>query len=132
MAGKLDGKIAVVTGGSAGIGLGTAKRFVAEGAQVFITGRRRSELDKAVADIGVNVTAIQADTAKLSDIDGIYQVVRAKAGRIDVMFANAGFYELARSARSPKSISTGRSTRTYAACCLPCKKHCRCFPGDHR
>jgi NAD(P)-dependent dehydrogenase (short-subunit alcohol dehydrogenase family) len=94
MAGKLDGKIAVVTGGSAGIGLGTAKRFVAEGAQVFITGRRRSELDKAVADIGVNVTAIQADTAKLSDIDGIYQVVRAKAGRIDVMFANAGFYEL--------------------------------------
>ena len=93
MAGKFDGKIAVVTGGSAGIGLGTAKRFVEEGAQVFITGRRRPELDKAVADIGSNVTAIQADTTNLSDIEGIYEVVRAKAGHIDVMFANAGFYE---------------------------------------
>ncbi len=94
MAGKLEGKIAVVTGGSAGIGLGTAKRFVEEGARVFITGRRRSELDKAVAEIGRNVTAIQADAASLSDIDHVYEVVKAQAGRIDILFANAGVYEL--------------------------------------
>ncbi len=94
LAGKLDGKIAIVTGGSAGIGLATAKRFVVEGAQVFITGRRRHELDKAVADIGFNVTAIQADTTNLSDIEEICEVVRAKAEHIDVLFANAGFYEL--------------------------------------
>ncbi|TCR92706.1 SDR family oxidoreductase [Rhizobium sp. BK376] len=93
MARKLEGKIAVITGGSAGIGLGAAKHFVEEGAQVFITGRRQSELDKAVAEIGRNVTAIQADAAKIDDIDRIYEVVKAKAGRIDILFANAGFYE---------------------------------------
>jgi NAD(P)-dependent dehydrogenase (short-subunit alcohol dehydrogenase family) len=94
MAGKLGGKIAVITGGSAGIGLGSAKRFVAEGARVFITGRRQSELDKAVETIGRGVTAIQADVSKLSDLDRIYDVVKADAGRIDVLFANAGVYEL--------------------------------------
>jgi NAD(P)-dependent dehydrogenase (short-subunit alcohol dehydrogenase family) len=90
---KPEGKIAVITGSSAGIGLGTAKRFVDEDAQVFITGRRQ-ELDKAVAEIARNVTAIQADAAKLSDVDHIYEVAKAKAGRIDVLFANAGLYEL--------------------------------------
>ena len=90
---KLAGKVAVVTGGSAGIGLGAAKRFAEEGAQVFITGRRQSELDKAVVAIGDNVSAIQGDTSKLADIDRIYATVKEKAGRIDVLFANAGFYE---------------------------------------
>lgn len=90
---KLEGKIAVVTGGSAGIGLGTARRFAEEGAHVFITGRRQSELDKAVAEIGRNVTAIQADASNLDDIDRIYDVVKAKVGRIDVLFVNAGIYE---------------------------------------
>ena len=94
MVGKLEGKIAVITGGSAGIGLGSARRFVAEGARVFITGRRQSELDKAVETIGRGVIAIQADVAKLSDIDRVYDVVKADAGRIDVLFANAGIYEL--------------------------------------
>jgi NAD(P)-dependent dehydrogenase (short-subunit alcohol dehydrogenase family) len=120
LAGKLDGKIAVVTGGSAGIGLGTAKRFVEEGAQVFITGRRRPELDKAVADIGSNVTAIHADTTNLSDIEGIYEVVRGKSGHIDVMFANACFYEFRAFGEITEEHSTGRSTRTYVACCLQC------------
>ena len=91
---KLEGKVAVITGGSAGIGLGTAKRFAEEGAQLFIMGRRQSELDKAVAEIGDNVTAIHADASKLSDIDHAYDVVQAKAGRIDVLFANAGVYEV--------------------------------------
>ena len=93
MSRKLEGKIAVVTGGSAGIGFGTAKRFVEEGAQVFITGRRQAELDKAVAEIGRNVTAIQADASDLADIDRIYSTVKERAGRIDVLFVNAGFYE---------------------------------------
>jgi NAD(P)-dependent dehydrogenase (short-subunit alcohol dehydrogenase family) len=91
---KLESKVAVVTGGSAGIGLGAAKRFAAEGARVFITGRRQSELDKAVTTIEDGVTAIQGDASKLSDIDRIYQVVRTQAGRIDVLFVNAGIYEL--------------------------------------
>lgn len=90
---KLEGKVAVITGGSAGIGLGAAKRFVEEGAQVFITGRRQSELDKAVAEIGGDAIAIQADASNLADIDRIYEVVKARAGHIDVLFANAGFYE---------------------------------------
>jgi NAD(P)-dependent dehydrogenase (short-subunit alcohol dehydrogenase family) len=91
---KLANKVAVVTGGSAGIGLGAAKCFVAEGAQVFITGRRQSELHKAIAEIGRNVTAVRGDASDLADIDRIYETVRQKAGRIDVLFVNAGFYEL--------------------------------------
>lgn len=90
---KLIGKIAVITGGSAGIGLGTAKQFVREGATVFITGRRQSELDKAVAEIGGGVTAIQGDAANLADIDRIYATVKASAGHIDILFVNAGIYE---------------------------------------
>lgn len=93
MSRKLENKVAVITGGSAGIGLGAAKRFVDEGAKVFITGRRQSELDKAVAEIGGDVTAIRADAASLADIDRVYEIVTQKAGRIDVLFANAGIYE---------------------------------------
>src|ERR1700733_4828867 len=93
MSKKLEGKIAVVTGGSAGIGLGTAKRFAAEGAQVFITGRRQAELDKAVAEIGNGAVAIRGDASNLTDIDRIYATVKEAAGRIDVLFVNAGFYE---------------------------------------
>ncbi|SIO48467.1 NAD(P)-dependent dehydrogenase, short-chain alcohol dehydrogenase family [Bradyrhizobium erythrophlei] len=93
MSKKLEGKIAVVTGGSADIGLGAAKEFVVEGARVFITGRRQIELDRAVAEIGHNAIAIQGDASELPDIKRIYDTVNEKAGRIDVLFANAGFYE---------------------------------------
>jgi NAD(P)-dependent dehydrogenase (short-subunit alcohol dehydrogenase family) len=90
---KLDRKVALITGGSAGIGFGTAKRFAAEGARVYITGRRQAELDKAVADIGPGATAIRADASKLADIDRVYDMVKRQAGHIDILFANAGFYE---------------------------------------
>ncbi|HEX9466416.1 MAG TPA: SDR family oxidoreductase [Alphaproteobacteria bacterium] len=93
MSEKLAGKIAVVTGGSAGIGFGTAKRFAEEGARVFITGRRQSELDKAVAKLGKNVIGIQGDMSSLADIDRMYDTVKLHADQIDVLFVNAGFYE---------------------------------------
>ena len=91
---KLQGKIAVVTGGNSGIGLATAKRFVEEGAYVFITGRRQAELDKAVKEIGRNVTAVQGDVINLDDLDRLYATVKETKGVIDVLFANAGFVEL--------------------------------------
>jgi NAD(P)-dependent dehydrogenase (short-subunit alcohol dehydrogenase family) len=92
--GKLEGKIAVITGGSSGIGLATAKRFVAEGAYVFITGRRQKELDAAVKEIGGNVTGVIGDVANLADLDRLYAAVKAQKGRIDVLFANAGGGEM--------------------------------------
>ncbi len=95
MSQKLAGKIAVVTGGSSGIGLATAKRFVNEGAYVFITGRRKAELDAAVSEIGNNVAAVQSDVAKLADIDKLYTAVQEHRGALDIVFANAGTGEFA-------------------------------------
>ncbi|HYZ95784.1 MAG TPA: SDR family NAD(P)-dependent oxidoreductase, partial [Nitrososphaeraceae archaeon] len=92
---KLEGKIAVITGGSSGIGLATAKRFVAEGAYVFITGRRQSELNAAVSEIGKNVTSIQSDVSNLADLDKLYNTVKEQKGHIDILFANAGIGEFA-------------------------------------
>jgi NAD(P)-dependent dehydrogenase (short-subunit alcohol dehydrogenase family) len=87
---KLNGKIAVITGATSGIGLATAKRFVAEGARLFITGRRADVLAAAVDEIGGNVIGIQADSAKQADLDRLFNRVKEEAGRIDVLFANAG------------------------------------------
>jgi NAD(P)-dependent dehydrogenase (short-subunit alcohol dehydrogenase family) len=92
---RLDGKIAVITGGNSGIGLATAKQFVAEGAYVFITGRRQSELDAAVREIGKNVTGVQSDVSNLADLDRLYSTVKQQKGRINVLFANAGLGEFA-------------------------------------
>lgn len=88
--GRLQGKIAVITGGSSGIGLATATRFVAEGAEVFITGRRQDELDRAVETIGAGVTAVQGDVSRMDDLDRLFETVRERSGRIDILFANAG------------------------------------------
>ena len=88
--GKLNGKIAVVTGGSSGLGLATAKLFVEEGAYVFITGRRQAEIDKAVSSIGHNVTGVQGDTSKAADLDRLYAQIKAEKGTLDIVFANAG------------------------------------------
>ena len=92
---KLEGKIAVITGGNSGIGLATAKRFVSEGAYVFITGRRQSELDAAVSEIGKNITGIQSDVSNLAELDKLYNIVKEQKGHIDILFANAGIGEFA-------------------------------------
>src|SRR5215472_15973544 len=92
---RLDGKNAVVTGGNSGIGLATAQRFVEEGAFVFITGRRQSELDTAVKQIGKNITGVHGDVSNLGDLDRLYDAVKKQKGRIDVLFANAGITEFA-------------------------------------
>jgi len=88
--GKLQGKVAVITGANSGIGLASAKRFAQEGARVFMTGRRQAELDAAVAEVGGGALGVQGDVSNLPDLDRLYQVVRDEAGQIDVLFANAG------------------------------------------
>jgi len=88
--GKLEGKIALITGGNGGIGLATAKRFVSEGAYVFITGRRKAELDAAAKEIARNVTIVQGDVSKLDDLDRLFAQIKQEKGRLDIVFANAG------------------------------------------
>ncbi len=88
--GKLDGKVALITGGNSGIGLATAKQFVDEGAYVFITGRREAELSGAVKDIGKNVTAVQGDVSNLVDLDRLFAQIKREKGKLDIVFANAG------------------------------------------
>jgi NAD(P)-dependent dehydrogenase (short-subunit alcohol dehydrogenase family) len=93
--GKLDGKIALVTGANSGIGFATAKRFVSEGAYVFITGRRDAELARAAREIGKNVAAVQGDVSNLGDLDRLFARIKQDKGRLDVLFANAGIATLA-------------------------------------
>lgn len=93
--GKLEGKIAVITGGNSGIGLATAKRFVEEGAHVVITGRREKELKEAAVFVGKNVTTVTGDVTRQEDLDRLYAVVKEKHGHIDVLFVNAGWGEVA-------------------------------------
>lgn len=87
---RLQGKVAVITGANSGIGLATAKRFIEEGAQVVITGRREKELEEAARYLERNVTTVQGDVSRLEDLDRLYEVVKKKFGRIDILFANAG------------------------------------------
>src|SRR5271156_4483607 len=93
--GALEGKVAVITGGNSGIGLATAKRFVEEGAYVFITGRRQSNLDQAVQQVGSNVTGVQGDVAKLADLDRLFERIKQEKGKLDIVFANAGIAKYA-------------------------------------
>ena len=93
--GKLEGKVAVITGGSSGLALASAKRFVEEGAYVFITGRRQEALDEAVKQIGRNVTGVRGDAANLDDLDHLFDTVRKQKGKIDILFASAGKGEAA-------------------------------------
>ena len=93
--GKLNGKIALITGGNSGMGFSTAKLFVEEGAQVIITGRRKEELDQATKSIGKNILGIQGDVSKLSDLDNLSSEIQKKYGKLDILFANAGVGDLA-------------------------------------
>lgn len=93
--GKLQGKVAIITGGTTGIGFAAAKLFVEEGAYVFITGRRQNELDEAVKAIGKSVTGVQGDVSKMADLDRLYETVKTEGRRIDIIFANAGVAEFA-------------------------------------
>src|SRR5258706_13136208 len=92
---KLEGKIALVTGGNSGIGLATAKQFVNEGAYVFITGRREPELTRAVKEIGSNVTGVQGDVENLGDLDHLFAQIEQEKGKLDIVFANAGAAQFA-------------------------------------
>src|SRR5215467_16083900 len=93
--GKLDGKIGLITGGNSGIGLATAKGFVAEGAYVFIIGRRNAELEAAVKEIGENAAGVAGDVSNLSDLDRLFARIKKEKGRLDVLFANAGIAKYA-------------------------------------
>ena len=106
---RLKGKVAVITGGNSGIGLATAKRFVDEGASVFIFGRRRSELDKAVSLIGGDITAVQGDASEPRDLDRLFATVEQAKGKLDVLFANAGVVEL----RRLEAFSTEHFDQTF-------------------
>ena len=93
--GKLEGKIALITGGDSGIGLATAEQFVNEGAYVFITGRRDPELAAAVKEIGRNVTGVQGDVSSLGDLDRLFAQIKGEKGKLDIVFANAGIAKFA-------------------------------------
>src|SRR5258705_12413694 len=87
---RLEGKVALITGGNSGIGLATAKQFVHEGAYVFITGRRDHELARAVKEVGRNVTGVRGDVSKLDDLDRLFAQIKREKGKLDIVFANAG------------------------------------------
>ena len=103
---KLEDKIAVITGGSEGIGLATAKLFVKEGAYVFITGRRQKELDEAVKAIGSNATGVRGDVAKMADLDLLYEIVGKAKGRVDIIFPTPASVNSFVSVKSPKNSLT--------------------------
>jgi NAD(P)-dependent dehydrogenase (short-subunit alcohol dehydrogenase family) len=122
---RLNGKVAVITGGSSGIGLATAARFVEEGAYVFITGRRQSELDKAKALIGDGVTTIAADATKGSDLDKLFATVLEEKGALDILVVNSGRVEPKSWERSQKRTSTSPSTSMPGQRSSPCRKRSR-------
>jgi NAD(P)-dependent dehydrogenase (short-subunit alcohol dehydrogenase family) len=132
MASKLAGKIALVTGGSSGIGLGIAKHFAKEGARVFIVGRRQSELDKAVAGIDGNAATIQGDISNLPDLDRVYATIQARAGHIDVLAVNAGVYEFGKLGEITEEQFDRTFNTDVRGVLLLCKRRCHCWLRDPR
>ena len=126
MSKKLENRVAVITGATSGMALATAKLFVEEGAYVFITGRRQEMLDKAVKEIGKNVTGVQGDAGKIADLDRLFAIVKNEKGRIDVLFASAGYGDsVSHLAPLLRRASTIRSMSMFAGLCLLCKRLCR-------
>jgi len=124
------GKVAVITGGNSGIGLATAKRFVKEGAYVFITGRRQAELDEAVSLIWKNVTAVQGDVSKLDDLDRLYEVVRKVKRRVDIVFTNAVVVDPVSLSESTPETLTSRKRSLILLCRR--QSGCRCRENGPR
>jgi NADP-dependent 3-hydroxy acid dehydrogenase YdfG len=122
---ELSGKVALVTGDSSGIGLATAKRFVSEGAYVFITGRRQPELDAAVKLIGRDATGIRGDVSNLADLDRVYATIKSEKGRLDILLPTPEAVASRPLVRSPRSISTKPSIPMSVVCSSPCRRHCR-------
>jgi NAD(P)-dependent dehydrogenase (short-subunit alcohol dehydrogenase family) len=118
----LEGKVAVITGGSSGIGLATAKLFQQVGARVAISGRNQKSLDDAVKELGAGVVAVRSDVSKLGDLDTLFAVVTKKLGRIDVLFANAGIAKFAPVAESRRPPTTRHSTSTLRGCSSPFRR----------
>jgi NAD(P)-dependent dehydrogenase (short-subunit alcohol dehydrogenase family) len=117
----------LITGGSSGIGLATAKRFVAEGAFVFITGRRQAELDKAAKEIGSNVVAVKCEVSRLEDLDQLHKEVAARKSKIDILFANAGMVEPVDTAAATPEHFERTFDINLVARTPPCKKRYRCL-----
>ena len=137
MSKKLEGKVAVITGGNSGIGLATARRYVAEGAHVFITGRRQAELDEAVRQIGKHVTGVPGDVSNLADLDRLFATVKRQHSRLDVLFANAGFLALAPLGSiilnaSVASIKGVEASSVYSASKAAVRSFARCWTTDLR
>ena len=123
--GKLEGKVALVTGGSSGIGRAIANRFAAEGAFVYVVGRRESELADVVAEIGGNAVAIRADITELDQLDAVYARISNDGRKLDVVVANAGMQESVRSLTRMRRISTAPLVSTCARHFSQCKRRCR-------
>jgi NAD(P)-dependent dehydrogenase (short-subunit alcohol dehydrogenase family) len=123
--GKLDGKTALITGGSSGIGLATAKRFVEEGAYVFITGRREAELNAAVKDIGKNIKALKGDVSHLGDLDRILAVIKQDKGRLDIVFANAGIAKYAALGEITEELYDAIFDINVKGMLFTCRRRCR-------
>ena len=122
---RLDGKIALITGGNSGIGLATAKRFVAEGAHLFVTGRRKAELEAAVKEIGGNAEGVAGDVSNLADLDRLFARIKEHKGRLDVLFANAGIAKYATLGQITEELYDAILISTSRVSCSPSKKHCR-------
>lgn len=124
--GQLDEKVTLVTGGSTGIGLAIARRFAAEGATVYLTGRRKTELDAAVEAVGERATGIQSDASNLDDLDRLFATIKERSGRLDVVVANAASPNPPDWARSPRSSTTRLSTSTSRGRSSPSRRHYPC------